>query len=105
MSGAAPIQDVSNFYSYWDQSRQNAQLPLVGQIVYAPVLNCERVPTVADAVRSNQHSHGSADLDIRAMNATDFQGKPNRLPIAALHLRQTEELIVSRAKKRPCLVV
>ena len=35
----------------------------------------------------------------------DFRRKKDRLPIAALSLGETEELLAIRAKKRPCVVI
>lgn len=99
------VDDLSMLVSYYDNKRKLSANPEIGQVVFTPVLNTERRPHIADAQRSDPFAHRSADLSIRPMNdTTDFRTK-QRLPIAALHLGETEELVVARAKQRPCLVL
>jgi hypothetical protein len=101
----AGVDDISTLVAYYDHKRKPSASPEIGQIVFTPVLNTERRPYVADAQRSDPHTHRSAELTIRPMNdAADFR-KKQRLPIAALNLGETEELVVARAKQRPCLVL
>jgi len=100
------VDDITALIEFWDKQRKQGTAIELGQIVFTPVPNTERKPTVADAVRADPHSHRQADLAIRPLDEkTDFRGKPARLPIKALHLAQTEEILISRAKKRPCLVL
>jgi len=99
------VDDLSALVGYYDNKRKPSASPEIGQVVFTPVLNTERRPYIADAQRSDPHTHRSADMAIRPMDdAIDFR-KKQRLPIAALHLGETEELVVARAKQRPCLVL
>jgi len=100
------VSDISALLTYYDLARQAAQKPDVGQVVLAPVLSHDNKHQIADAKRSDPHSHGRADIVIRPVDdRIDFRGKPERLPIYALSLGQTEELVVTRAKKRPCVIL
>lgn len=99
------VDDISALVDYYDNRRKPSATPEIGQIVFTPVLNTEYRPFIADAKRSDPLTHRSADMSIRPMDdALDFR-KKQRLPIAALSLGETEELVVSRAKQRPCLVI
>lgn len=103
--GPVFVDDLSALVTYYDNKRKPSASPEIGQIVFTPVLNTEQRPYVADAKRSDPLTHLSADMSIRLMDdALDFR-KKQRLPIAALHLGETEELVVARAKQRPCLVL
>ena len=106
---AVPTQPLDIFSAlkadYYDKSRKMAATPQVGQIVFTPVQFTERRPHVVEAVRSDPAGHRSADIQIRPLHDTqDFQAK-QRLPVKALNLANTEELLAVKAKKRPCLVV
>ncbi len=104
--GAEAVDDISAIIPFYDNERRPGPSPEVGQIVFAPVLATDSRPNCADAVRSDPQGHRSADLIIRPLDASvDFRGKSARLPIKALYLGENEELIVSRAKKRPCLIL
>jgi hypothetical protein len=75
------------------------------QVVFTPVHFTDRRPHIIDAARSDSIGHRAADLDVRLLDERrDFKHK-DRLPIKALHLGSTEELLAIRAKKRPCLII
>lgn len=101
------VCDISDLFDYYDKSRKGGSTPDIGQIVFTPVTHNDRKPPqIADAKRSDPHSHTKADIVIRSINdKVDFRGKPDRLPLYAMSLQQTEELLVVRAKKRPCVVL
>ena len=44
-------------------------------------------------------------MHIRDQEKHDFRGKENRLPIKGLKLDVTQEVVITRAKLRPCLVI
>lgn len=102
----ASVEDISVLIDYYDNGRKPSASPEVGQVVFTPVMNTERRHHVADSQRSDPHDHRTAQLTIRLMDdSIDFRCKKDRLPIAALQLGETEELVVTRAKQRPCLVI
>jgi len=90
---------------FYDKHAAPAEFPKLGQVVFAPVSFTERRPHMVEAIRSDAHSHTSADIQIRPLDdKVDFAAK-DRLPVKALTLGATEELLAVKAKKRPCLVV
>lgn len=103
---AKPIDDISILLPYFDATRKKGVDPEPGQIVFAPTLFTDRKPMIADASRSNPHTHDQANIVVRTVDEkVDFRGKPGRLPIYSQSLAQTEELVMSRAKKRPCVIL
>ncbi|WP_143595757.1 hypothetical protein [Tamilnaduibacter salinus] len=99
--------DIFSFLeAMYDSNRTAEERPGVGQFVWVPVPERDGKPWVADVVRSAPTSHDSAELTIRRYDSQqDFQGKGSRLPIHALNLTDNHELMISRAKKRLCLIV
>lgn len=103
--GLEAVEDISSLITFYDNKRKAGAKPETGQIVFTPVPNTERRHHVAEACRADQFGHRTADLNIRLMDdKTDFRPK-QRLPIKALSLGENEELVVARAKMRPCLVI
>lgn len=106
MADEKAIADISHLLTYFDPKRKMGADPEPGQIVFAPTLFTDRKPMIADASRSNPHTHAQANIVVRAVDdKVDFRGKSSRLPIYSQHLSQTEELVLSRAKKRPCVIM
>lgn len=102
----ATIEAVDGEVVCWDGKRKIGKEIEVGQIVYAPVPDTDPRHKVADVLRSNVTAHDSAELRFRAVDDnTDFRQKPGRLPLAALKLGDTEELLVTKGKQRPCIVL
>jgi hypothetical protein len=102
----ATIDLVDGEVVCWDGKKKMGKEVVVGQIVYAPVSDTNPRHKVADVVRSNATAHDSAELRFRPVDDnTDFRQKPGRLPLAALQLGDTEELLVTKGKQRPCLVL
>lgn len=102
----ATIEAVDGEVVCWDGKRKMGREIEVGQIVYAPVPDTDPRHKVADVLRSNVTAHDSAELRFRPVDDnTDFRQKPGRLPLAALKLGDTEELLVTKGKQRPCLVL
>jgi hypothetical protein len=104
-TGLTAVEDLSVLFDYYRNKSKPVNQTEIGQIVFTPVLNTERRPHIADAQRLDSYTHTSAQLFIRPMHDTSDFRKKDRLPIAALHLGETEELVVSRAKQRPCLIL
>lgn len=107
MSDKEEYDDIFSFLdSMYDTTRKWGTELESGQFCWVPVLEKEHRPWVADVKRSAVTMHDSADLDIRRYDeAKDFKGKDTRLPVHALRLTDNHELIISRAKKRLCLII
>jgi hypothetical protein len=54
--------------------------------------------------RADPQEHYATKFSIRNMTDGDFK-KKTRLPIKALSLRETEELVIHRAKRRPAIII
>lgn len=104
---AAGVNDVTDLIEFYDTSRKPSQKPEVGQVVSTPVLHSDHKPhQIADAKRSDPTSHGKTEIVIRPVDdRKDFRGKSDRLPLYNMALGLTEELVITRAKKRPCVIL
>lgn len=78
--------------------------PLPGRIVWHPVANLEEVPRVLEVERASPTEHYATNFQIAQMDVGHFKDK-EKLPIKLLKLQGTEELLISKAKKRPCVVL
>lgn len=76
----------------------------VGQFVWCPVPHLEEVPRILEVDRASSHEHYATKFEIVQLNGDHFKER-TKLPIKALSLRDTEELLISKAKRRPCVVV
>lgn len=78
----------------------------VGRLVWAYVPHVDENPTtlVVEGRTDDAGNHGEARLTLTAL---DVRSRPPqaRLPVAALPLHDGEAYLVSRGKKRPCIVV
>lgn len=100
------LDDISTLIKYYDPGKVPTAEPQVGQIVFTPVIYTDRRSNIFDIQRSDPYSHHSVTHTFRSLDdSVDFKSKPSRLPIKGLHLGETEELLASRAKCRPCLVL
>lgn len=75
-----------------------------GHFVWCPVPHLEEVPRILEVERASSETHYASKFEIVQMSGEHFRAK-RKLPIKALSLHDTEELLISKAKKRPCLVV
>lgn len=107
MNDKEEFLDIFSFLdALYDSSRTNGAELEAGQFCWVPVLEGEPRPWIADVVRSAPTTHDSAEFDIRRYDVSrDFRGKGARLPVHALQLTDNHELILSRAKKRLCLII
>jgi hypothetical protein len=76
----------------------------VGHLVWAPVPHLEEVPRILEVERAGSQEHYASRFSIVQTGNTHFRPK-QKLPIKLLSLGETEELLVSKAKKRPCIIV
>jgi hypothetical protein len=80
------------------------KISLVGQFCWIPVIHLDPIPRILDVERADPQEHYATKFEIRNMTGDDFR-KKTRLPIKSLSLRETEELVIHRAKKRPAIVI
>ncbi len=78
----------------------------VGRLVWAYVPHVDENPTtlVVEGRTDNAGNHGEARLKLTALDVRSKPPQPS-LPVAALPLHDGEAYLVSRGKKRPCIVV
>lgn len=106
MSSIEVGDDLSSLFTYYDSSRKISTDIEVGQIVYTPVVYENRRQNVIEVQRSDSTAHQTSIHNFRLLkDEVDFRKKRDRLPIAALSLGETEELLAIRAKQRPCIVI
>jgi len=77
---------------------------IVGQFCWVPVTHLDPIPRLLDVERFDPQEHYATKFSIRNMTDGDFK-KKTRLPIKALSLRETEDLVIHRAKRRPVVIV
>lgn len=79
--------------------------PAPGQLCWVVSPHTYAIPKIMDVERADPQEHYATKFLIRDVNPNiDFKIK-SRLPIKALTLRDTEELLVQRAKIRPAIIV
>lgn len=76
----------------------------VGHFVWCPVPHLEEVPRILEVERAASETHYASKFRIVQMDGNHFKER-RKLPIKSLTLQDTEELLISKAKKRPCIVV
>lgn len=76
----------------------------VGHFVWCPVPHLEEVPRILEVERASSEAHYASKFRIVQLDGNHFKEK-RKLPIKSLSLQDTEELLISKAKKRPCVVV
>ena len=76
----------------------------VGHFVWCPVPHLEEVPRILEVERASSEAHFATKFEIVQIGEDHFK-KKSKLPIKALALGETEELLISKAKKRPCIVI
>jgi hypothetical protein len=69
-----------------------------------PSLHINRIPMIMEVERADPKEVYATKFRIRNLKENDFKAR-EKLPIKSLSLRITEELIVSKAKKRPAIVL
>ena len=78
--------------------------PAIGQLCWAPSLHINKVPMVMEVERADPKEAFATKFKLRSLTERDFRARA-KLPIKSINLRQTEELIASKANKRPAIVV
>ena len=85
-------------------SAEYRKSPRVGQFCWVPIVHLDVIPRLLDVERADPTEHYATKFTIRPLGEKDFK-KKLRLPIKMLSLRETEELLIHRAKKRPAIII
>ena len=79
---------------------------ILGQIAWVPTLFLDSNMTIIEAERADRSDHRNARLKFNRLNSNHFQrNNENILPIPNIRLLSHEELMVFKAKKRPCVFI
>lgn len=79
-------------------------LPQLGSVYWVPTPEVPEVPKILEVRRASPEEHEITDFEF--VEVADRHFKPNsRLPIKRLNLGDTQELLITKAKKRPCVVL
>lgn len=96
-------QVIDTFYVSLD-SETYRKIPVIGQFCWIPAPHLDPIPRIIEVERTRPEEHYATKFLIRNMTIKDFT-KKTKLPIKMLSLRETEELIGYKAKKRPAIIV
>jgi len=77
---------------------------IIGQLCWIPTLHLNKIPMIMDVERADPKEVYATKFRVRNLLEKDFRQRP-KLPIKSLNLRETEELIINKAKKRPAIIV
>lgn len=99
------MDDLSSLLGdfYHEISNESSEYQ-IGQIVYSPVLEVTNRCWIGDVKRVDSYVHDKVEMHIRKQTDDDFKQK-DRLPIKALSLDASHELVLTRAKCRPCVII
>jgi hypothetical protein len=98
------VQIIDPFYTTLREDSFR-RVPTIGQLCWVVSPHIYPIPKIMEVERADPQEHFATKFSIRDMNPkTDFKVK-HRLPIKALGLRDTEELLIQRAKIRPAIIV
>lgn len=78
--------------------------PKPGHMYWVPTPNIDEVPRILEVERATPTEHEVSNFMISEVGNTHFKSR-SRLPIKRLALGDTEEIIVSKAKKRLVVVI
>jgi hypothetical protein len=96
-------QVIDPFYQSLDLKALKNQA-VVGQFCWIAASHIEKIPRILEVQRESPTEHYATKFKTRNMTDQDFK-KKQKLPNWWLTLRETEELIVQRAKRRLAITV
>lgn len=76
-----------------------------GDIYWVPVPETAEVPRVLDVRRTDPRVHDKAELELVEVGGRHFTNRDERLPLKLAALGSSEELIASKGKRRPVIVL
>lgn len=82
----------------------NLEQLISDQLFWVPTQHLEPVPRVFEYERKDSRDHSSVKFSVNPMTANHFKYK-EKLPVAAFPAQPTEEYILSRSKKRICILL
>jgi hypothetical protein len=103
ISGEGIAQVVDPFYQALPNDSFR-KVPVVGQLCWVPIPYLEKVPFLFDIERADPTEHYATKFSLRQIRSSDFRSK-QRLPLKLLNLRDTDELLAQRAKRRLAIIV
>lgn len=92
------------FDQFYEEKATDDVQPKAGDIWWVPTSEVNEVPRIFDATRIDSQGHNITDFEITDIKQVHFT-KRTRLPIKLLSLKETEELLIAKAKRRPCIVL
>lgn len=96
-------QFINKFYNELPQVSFFKNI-MPGQICYIPVLHINKIPMIMEVERVQPNEVHASRFKVRGIQEHDFKSK-SKLPIKSISLRETEELIINKAKKRPAIYI
>lgn len=101
------MSDLTSLITHFYTSLPNKgfQNLIKGQIAWVPYSYIDKITRIMDVQRAVSNDHENVRFDIRQINNNDFKFKASRLPIHNITLNETEELVVAKAKRRPCIFI
>lgn len=96
-------QVIDPFYQSLDLKALKNR-PAVGQFCWIAAPHLDTIPRIMEVERAGPTEHYATNFKIRNMTDQDFR-KKQKLPIWSLTLRETEELLIQKAKKRLAITV
>jgi hypothetical protein len=96
-------QVIDPFYESVDLKTLNNR-PVVGQFCRIAAPHIDKIARIMEVEREGPTEHYATKFKIRNMTNQDFR-KKQKLPVISLTLRETEELMIQRAKKRLAVIV
>lgn len=76
-----------------------------GDIYWVPVPETAEVPKILDVRRTDPRVHDRAEFELVEVEGRHFTNRDDRLPLKLASLGATEELLASKAKRRPAIVL
>ncbi len=108
MNNTDTIEDISTliggFYNLKKTYKDNYE---IGQIVYVPTLEIPQYrQVIGDNIQIHSYKNKELIMHLRVQEEQDFRNKTRRSLVQPLeNLQENHELVLSRAKKRPCLIL
>ena len=90
------------FENFFDDVTTKDILP--GRLVWVPTHQIDMAPRILELERASPEEHAAVNFKIVEANEKHFKDR-EKLPIAKLKLGPTEEALITKAKKRLCVVM
>lgn len=95
---------ITQIFSQFYDDVPPSQRPDIGSVYWVPTPEVSEVPLILQVKRASPEEHEIIDFEFVQVGSQHFKSG-TRLPIKRLNLGDTEELMVAKAKKRPCVVL